>query len=116
MIVHGSARKSIVHGAEDVGQLSMHVPLFAGVDGQHEAPLADVAEWLSQNLQNDVQVENMASSPTHASRWGPLAPAGIVESEPSLSAANLPHNPCATWQGSCCTYAVSLVCSYVMFC
>ena len=65
----------------------MHVPLFSGIDGQQEAPLADVAEWLSQNLQSDVQGDNMASSPTHASRWGPLAPAGIVESASALSHA-----------------------------
>ena len=59
----------------------MHVPLLNAMDSQHQAPLADVAEWLSQNLQNDMQGEAMASSPTHASRWGPLAPAGIVESK-----------------------------------
>lgn len=59
----------------------MHVPQLNVLDSQHQAPLADVAEWLSQNLQNDMQGEAMASSPTHGSRWGPLAPAGIVESE-----------------------------------
>lgn len=67
--------------AEDIGQLSTHVPLLNVMESQHQAPLADVAEWLSQNLQNDMQGEAMASSPTHVSRWGPLAPAGIVESE-----------------------------------
>ena len=67
--------------AEDIGQLSTHVPLLNAMESQHQAPLADVAEWLSQNLQNDMQGEAMASSPTHASRWGPLAPAGIVESK-----------------------------------
>ncbi|DBB03885.1 TPA: hypothetical protein ACH3X1_012971 [Trebouxia sp. C0004] len=65
---------------EDVGQLSMQVPLLNGVDSQHQAPLADLAEWLSQNLQEDLQGDAMVSSPTHPSRWGPLAPAGIVES------------------------------------
>ncbi len=68
-------------GAEDVGQLSMQVPLLNGVDSQHQAPLADLAEWLSQNLQEDLQGDAMVSSPTHPSRWGPLAPAGIVESK-----------------------------------
>ncbi|DBB07821.1 TPA: hypothetical protein ACH3X3_009230 [Trebouxia sp. C0006] len=65
---------------EDVGHLSMQVPLLNGVDSQHQAPLADLAEWLSQNLQEDLQGDAMVSSPTHPSRWGPLAPAGIVES------------------------------------
>ena len=68
-------------GAEDVGQLSMQVPLLNGVHSQHQAPLADLAEWLSQNLQEDLQGDAMVSSPTHPSRWGPLAPAGIVESK-----------------------------------
>ena len=68
-------------GAEDVGHLSMQVPLLNGVDSQHQAPLADLAEWLSQNLQEDLQGDAMVSSPTHPSRWGPLAPAGIVESK-----------------------------------
>lgn len=79
------ARNKLVSVAEYVGQLSMQVPLFSGIEGQQAAPLAEVAEWLSQNLQNDVQGDNMASSPTHASRWGPLAPAGIVESTPALA-------------------------------
>jgi len=69
------------YDAEDVGQLSMQVPLLNGVDSQHQAPLADLAEWLSQNLQEDLQGDAMVSSPTHPSRWGPLAPAGIVESK-----------------------------------
>lgn len=67
--------------AEDIGQLSMQVPLLNGVDSQHQAPLADLAEWVSQNLQEDLQGDAMVSSPTHPSRWGPLAPAGIVESK-----------------------------------
>ena len=73
-------------GAEDVGQVSMQVPLLNGVDSQHQAPLADLAEWLSQNLQEDLQGDAMVSSPTHPSRWGPLAPAGIVESKTSVQA------------------------------
>ena len=67
--------------AEDVGQLSIQVPLLNGPDSHHKAPLADLAEWLSQNLQEDLQGDAMVSSPTHPSRWGPLAPAGIVESK-----------------------------------
>ncbi len=87
-------------GAEDVGQLSMQVPLLNGVDSQHQAPLADLAEWLSQNLQEDLQGDAMVSSPTHPSRWGPLAPAGIVESK-------IVMQPCADafvacWQLTLC--------------
>lgn len=59
----------------------MQVPLLNEADSQHQAPLADLAEWLSQNLQEDLQGDAMVSSPTHPSRWGPLAPAGIVESK-----------------------------------
>ena len=60
----------------------MQVPLLSKADSdEQQAPLADVAEWLSQNLQEDLQGDVMVSSPSHPSRWGPLAPAGIVESE-----------------------------------
>lgn len=91
---------SICANAEDVGQLSMQVPLLNGVDSQHQAPLADLAEWLSQNLQEDLQGDAMVSSPTHPSRWGPLAPAGIVESKTFMQ-------PCADvlvacWQPTFC--------------
>lgn len=68
--------------AEDTGLLSAQVPLLNRIDSQHQAPLTDLAEWLSQNLQDDLQGDAMVSSPTHPSRWGPLAPAGIVESKP----------------------------------
>ena len=61
--------------------LSAQVPLLNRLDSQHQAPLTDLAEWLSQNLQDDLQGDAMVSSPTHPSRWGPLAPAGIVESK-----------------------------------
>lgn len=61
--------------------LSAQVALLNRLDSQHQAPLTDLAEWLSQNLQDDLQGDAMVSSPTHPSRWGPLAPAGIVESK-----------------------------------
>ena len=67
--------------ADDVGVLSMQVPMLNRVDSQHQAALADLAEWLSQNLQEDLSGDAMVSSPTHPSKWGPLAPAGIVESK-----------------------------------
>ena len=63
----------------------MLVPVLNGPDSHHQAPLADLAEWLSQNLQEDLQGDAMVSSPTHPSRWGPLAPAGIVESKTLFS-------------------------------
>ena len=85
----------------------MQVPLLTKDDSEHQAPLAELAEWLSQNLQEDVQGDAMVSSPTHPSRWGPLAPAGIVESEYGLLA------PCAaeSLRSSASTYCTLLDCT-----
>lgn len=72
---------ALAGSAEETGVLSAQVALLNRLDSEHQAPLTDLAEWLSQNLQDDLQGDAMVSSPTHPSRWGPLAPAGIVESK-----------------------------------
>ena len=89
--------------ADDVGVLSMQVPMLNRLDSQHQAPLADLAEWLSQNLQEDLPGDAMVSSPTHPSKWGPLAPAGIVESKALIPN---PNHVIDAYSGLLCNYVM----------
>lgn len=61
------------------------MPLFPSQDPTASAQLPALGEWLAANIVDEAQgVEAMASSPTHSSKWGPLAPAGVVQGEAHL--------------------------------
>lgn len=62
----------------DTWRLSRTMPIFADAPSEYEAPISQVAEWLTAHIVDDSPADAMVSSPTHSSpnrTWeAPLLP------------------------------------------